>query len=110
MNTVYIYGLVDPTSGKVRYVGKSKNPKYRLSVHMNWYLSRTSAKSKWIHGLIKQHLKPSILILQEVSESESATAEAKWISLYKNNDLVNSNDGGVGYDSKKHKLQKYNYR
>lgn len=29
----YIYGLVDPRTNELRYVGKSVNPKARLSKH-----------------------------------------------------------------------------
>jgi hypothetical protein len=33
-NPIYIYGLVDPRTDKIRYVGKSNNPERRLYAHI----------------------------------------------------------------------------
>lgn len=112
MSKTFIYGLIDPRSESIRYVGKSANPAHRLSVHLDYKNSRTSMKSKWIHDLAMLGMQPSLVILEDVESGESDSAEKKWITYYleQGSDLVNSNKGGRGYDHKTHKLQPHDYR
>jgi len=94
-----IYGLVDPITKDLRYVGWSSNG-----------LSRPSAKHSahclnWERSLEKRGLKKEIVILQELSgltDDEAnqimGVVETGWISYFRNAgyDLTNITNGGQG--------------
>lgn len=100
---VFIYALLCPLSNQIRYIGKSKNPRMRLRHHLkevrkqDWKVS-PNYRQAWIHGLLSQGLKPTLLILEEIDETEWQSKEIYWISYYKKLGLplVNSTDGGDG--------------
>ena len=80
----FIYALCHPTTGDVRYIGKSNTPERRLRNHM------AHAKKKhipyvysWIRGLRKENLSPQLLIIDEVLVSEWKFWEQHYISLFK---------------------------
>jgi len=92
METTFIYGLKDPITDEIRYIGKSNNPKSRYSRHIS---NSKNPKTKcycWIKGLIDKNLKPVLVILEEVSISEWGQKEDYWISKF--NNLTNLIDGG----------------
>lgn len=94
---VYIYALCDPKTNNVRYIGKSIRPKARYADHLN-DKSKTH-KVNWIKSLASKGLKPTMIILQTLSDNEDwQKAEINWIKQAKDNgwDLVNSTDGGDG--------------
>lgn len=97
MKVIYIYALICPVSGGVRYIGKSIRPKERLSNHMNEVSN--CHRSHWIQGLKSSGLKPSMEILEEISDSRDwRDVERRWISLglmlgWK---LTNNTSGGDG--------------
>lgn len=94
----YIYALVDPRNNQIRYIGKTTNPKNRLSGHIteckkdnvNHY------RAMWIKSLLKENLKPSIKFLKICALSEFSKYEAEYINLYKNDKLTNSDETGQG--------------
>jgi hypothetical protein len=98
MGKTFIYALIDPDTGKVRYVGKSDNPKKRLDRHIAGYEPRPTHKSIWIRSLLSLQKKPRIIILEEVESDEWQTAERKWIKFYKEQGvgLTNTADGVEG--------------
>lgn len=76
--TVYIYGLVDPVSNKIRYVGKSIDPESRLKQHIKdqSHVYRTC----WIHSLLERGLKPTYIILEMVKPGNDwEVRERYWI-------------------------------
>ena len=88
-----IYGLIDPRNGELRYVGQSLRglirPKERHYAHC-W---------SWEENLLKENLKPTIVILEELSEeSQLNDAEISWIALKRSEGvrLTNMTDGGEG--------------
>lgn len=90
-----IYGLVDPRTGKVRYVGyTSKSLKKRLEQHIG-DKSRTH-KVNWIESLQKVGLVPRIVILEKAEGKEWQEAERKWVKHFGRENLVNGTDGGDG--------------
>jgi hypothetical protein len=92
MITTFIYGLKDPRTNEIRYVGKSNKPKSRYSAHLK---KAPIAKTKcycWINSLLKLNLKPTLVILEEVLETEWGVKEDYWISQFDN--LTNLIDGG----------------
>lgn len=53
--THYIYGLFDPLTGEVRYIGRTVNLKKRLMEHMGKHTN--DIKSAWINALKWQYWK-----------------------------------------------------
>jgi hypothetical protein len=110
----HIYGLLDPTTNELRYVGRSTNPFRRFQQHIQSarrfrerkYLpivcecyaikiraiERDSSK-KWIANLLKSGLTPRLQILEIVEPSyRVAERETRWIyeSIRKGYDLLNA--------------------
>lgn len=71
MRTYKIYYLICPLDGKVRYVGKSTNPKKRLKDHIA-DTGTSTGKKKWISKLKKHNLFPILKIIQETETEEKA--------------------------------------
>ena len=96
MTDIYIYGLQDPTTNEIRYVGKTNNPKKRLMFHL--YCNDTNKhKSNWIMSLKKTGTKPNLLILEKTNEIEWEEREKHWIKYGRDNGwrLTNICDGGL---------------
>lgn len=100
----YIYGLVDPETNKIRYIGKTINPKYRLSGHINESLKTRTHKCSWIRNLLKRNLKPILKIIEICSLENFEEREAYHISLYGFNELTNSDERGQGNKSRRREL------
>jgi hypothetical protein len=99
--TAYIYGLVDPITEFVRYVGKAYNPKRRRQAHMNpSSLKPKTRKNNWIKSLLNAGRKPELILLEQVKECEWEDAERRWIAYYRNipgyPQLTNGTSGGDG--------------
>jgi hypothetical protein len=92
MNTTYIYGLKDPRTKEIRYVGKSDNPEKRLQRHLKNAITPKTHCYCWINSLLKLDLLPELVILEEVSVEEWGVKEDYWINQYLN--LTNQLDGG----------------
>jgi hypothetical protein len=99
--TTFIYGLVDPRTGFVRYVGKAYNPKRRRQAHMNpSSLRPKTRKNHWIKSLLNDGRKPELILLEQIKECEWEDAERRWIAYYRNipgyPQLTNGTSGGDG--------------
>jgi hypothetical protein len=99
----YIYGLVDPRTDTVRYIGKSDNPQRRHSNHMcPPETNADTKKSRWINKLLRLKLRPSLVILQVVKSSDWRDAEKTWIADYRQkygrHFLTNTTAGGDGVE------------
>lgn len=98
----YIYTLSDPTTGEVKYVGKTKDTKDRIRRHMSKDHLRDSwtSKNKWLLWLKNQGLKPEIEILDEGDKENIDNLERYWIGQLKQwgYKLKNETEGGDGYD------------
>lgn len=94
---IYIYGLIDPRTDRVRYIGKSIRPMERLANHCNEQ-SRTW-RTNWLRQLSAKGLRPSLVILQELpSGADWQTVERQWIADGKTLGwpLTNCTSGGDG--------------
>lgn len=67
---VHIYGLKDPRDGRVRYVGRSQNPKGRIASHRS--RSGAPAVREFLRQLASEGLKPELVILHTVKPGEDA--------------------------------------
>jgi hypothetical protein len=94
---VFIYGLIDPFTFKVRYIGKTINLKQRFERQINEQ-SKTH-RCHWIQQLRAKGKKPIQVVLQELNDGDDwQKAEIKWIAIAKKYgwNLVNGTDGGDG--------------
>lgn len=93
---VYIYGLKDPESQEIRYVGKTKHLKARFWRHL--HSDEKTHKGCWINCLKRKNLFPILEILEHCLESEWVEREKFWIKHYKDlgNALTNATEGGEG--------------
>jgi len=92
-NNIVIYSISCPYTNEVKYIGKSKNFKTRISKHLSSKLKTRT--SKWIHSL---DIKPVFNIIDEVSEDMWQIAEKAYIRLFKSIGckLYNHTIGGEG--------------
>ena len=95
--TTFIYLLIDPVLGLVRYVGKSDNPKRRYNAHCKCL--HKSYTSSWIKSLQEQGLTPVLEVIDEVPVEEWEFWEQHYISLYRSwgFKLTNLTAGGSGF-------------
>lgn len=66
----YIYGMVCPIAGVIRYIGKSDDPDRRFKFHLSYAPKGKSHKDRWIAKLGQQGLTPSMVVIREVAEDE----------------------------------------
>jgi predicted GIY-YIG superfamily endonuclease len=71
MGRFKIYYLICPLDGKIRYIGKSTNPKQRLKDHVKDF-GDTTGKKKWITKLFKKGFSPVLKIVQETDTESKA--------------------------------------
>lgn len=96
MKQAYIYGLMEPGTGTIRYVGKTYNMIRRLKGHMESARSKSNThRANWLRFLGRV---PDVCLLQVCRENEWQEAERFWIDTLRNtgHDLVNSTLGGDG--------------
>lgn len=97
MTTTYIYALVDPRDGAIRYVGKTVDIKIRLVQHFSDG-GGAKRKHEWLRELRTLSLAPEVKILAEVDSENCFIEEKVWIKkmIADGCDLVNGNMGGGG--------------
>jgi hypothetical protein len=94
-----IYGLVDPASRTIRYVGISVQPAQRLARHLRRARYQHTHKANWLNALCRRGETPVIMILERgIGKINGAEAEKWWIAHFKLSgaDLTNATDGGDG--------------
>lgn len=92
--TTFIYGLKDPRVGKIRYVGKSNDPRRRLMNHVAEarHARRRTYTFNWIRKLLREGVRPEIEVLEEVAYEDWPEREKHYIATLP--DLVNGHPGG----------------
>lgn len=96
-----VYGLVDPRTGDLRYVGKSSSGMTRPHHHLSaGARKRNTHLGHWLAELYGDIGRgPAILVLRECSCNEEAlSGEIELIARFRgcDFDLVNATDGGQG--------------
>jgi len=85
---ISIYALTDPTDGKIRYIGKSKNPKSRSRQHIAESQKRQNTKKKaWIKALLDAGSAPGLSILFQ-TENDTAARIAESRACHANIDTI----------------------
>lgn len=96
----FIYALCDPRTGRVRYIGKARDPVYRWQQHRRGENCRgvRTHRASWLDSLRRDGLAPVLRILAVVTIEEWRAAECAWIAHAKalGHDLVNGTEGGDG--------------
>ena len=97
----HVYGLMDPDTKELRYIGKTKQPlKLRLRHHVNpSRLKKQGHKEAWLRTLACVGKKPEIVSIERFdSEDECYAAEIEWIRVCRASGkrLTNLKDGGSG--------------
>lgn len=93
-----VYGLLDPCSRELRYVGWSIHPETRLRQHIAKNHKEHGRKADWIRSLLESGQKPQIVILETGHDNRYHDAETTWIWLYRQMGvrLTNATNGGQG--------------
>lgn len=78
----FIYGLKDPRTDQVRYIGKSETGLTRPNNHTSpSFLKRRCRKSSWLLSLLRSNFRPSIVILEEAEDrADLNSMERFWIA------------------------------
>lgn len=75
---IYIYGLIDPLTKHIRYIGKSMCPFSRLESHIR-NKEGSASKRAWIASLRSQGLLPDLVILSTCSPANARLEEMRHI-------------------------------
>jgi len=108
MTTTFIYMLLCPLDGQVKYIGKANNPKRRAADHMFDIRGMTPEKLEWIGLLRKNKTKPILEILDEVDIDMWKWWENFYIQYFKwlGIKLINTNRAGNGLKFANHQTFK----
>lgn len=103
---VQIYGLFDPDSGELRYVGKANDAQKRLRRHIDDRNIRRPVCA-WVKSLVDRGKMPVSRVLEEVEASQWEEAERRLIALHrKTANLLNLADGGAAPHQTKEQRKK----
>lgn len=94
-----VYGLLDPDTLEIRYVGQTVNLERRHKEHgARSNLKANNHKNKWILSLLSRGLFPACIALERIPECDSDSAEQRWIKELKGMGarLTNATEGGNG--------------
>lgn len=93
----FIYALIDPTNGEIRYVGKTDTVDIRLQQHVKEKAQNLS-KVGWIGSLLQCGLMPEIKVLEICDELNWIEREKHWIKHGREYgwNLLNMTNGGEG--------------
>jgi len=91
----YIYGLADPFSHQLRYIGQTNNLLRRYNEHIED--DNDTPKCRWIKSIQARGQQPVLVHLDTCEEYEIDELEPWWIQLYaqKRWPLTNSTFAGV---------------
>jgi len=101
MRSCLIYGLVDPRTEALRYVGKTTigHGRYRAHLHRQSLQSGTH-KNNWIKSLMATGLAPKWVIIQDFGSDGDILSQAEifWIAYFRKagHKLTNLTPGGDG--------------
>lgn len=104
-----VYGLCDPRTGALRYIGKTTGSlKRRYNHHISnaaLAAAKKTHKSRWIMSLKSLGLTPVVVVIRDgISDADLNEAERHHIRQFKSAGcrLTNGTDGGDGASGYKH--------
>lgn len=98
---IFIYGLIDPETKQVRYIGRTRSLKTRLKGHLSKASRKITHRDCWIFSLKEKSTVPEMIVLEVLENytwQSSYDAERSWISFYikTGHNLTNHHDRGEG--------------
>lgn len=97
---VHIYGLIDPITTEIRYVGRTKRS---LDVRLRSHIKEARVRGNthvhcWIKSLSNRGASPEMVLLQECNSDTWSEGERFWIEYFRSigADLTNIAVGGQG--------------
>ena len=98
MSNCLIYGLIDPTTNMLRYVGQTSKGLNRPRAHLEpgKYNRYKSYNYNWIKSLMSKNIVPEIVIIEECEQSQLNDLESFYITYFKaiGCPLTNQKPGG----------------
>lgn len=94
-----IYVLKCPTSGEVRYVGKTRNAHCRRWQHQSASNNLSNRRIHvWVRSLLASQTKPEFVVIEETDELDAR--EQHWVAHYlaMGVNLLNMNEGGTSIE------------
>lgn len=94
---VTIYGLCEPATGELRYVGKANDTAKRLATHMRDCRRRVTPVAKWVASLCAGGMAPTMVVLRQCEAGEDwRLVERQEIAIARaaSGRLLNVADGG----------------
>lgn len=92
---IEIYGLYEPDTDELRYIGKARNSQKRLKSHILDSRRDTRPVCLWIAGLVAQGKAPIVKVLERTPKAVWQEAEKRLIAQYrKTSKLLNLAAGG----------------
>jgi len=102
-----IYGLIDPRTDELKYIGKTEQGVPRFKEHLKESSLKTgNKKNNWIKSLLKQDLLPEFYIFETLKRPEELFAAEEWWYEYfigLGCTLLNETKCGAGTRGYKHK-------
>ena len=94
----FIYGLCDPRTQALRYVGITNRLVDRYREHIREAQRGSTHADRWIKKLLDDGLMPDKFVIEEVDKDGRAEAECFWIAYFKSIgcQLTNITRGGEG--------------
>lgn len=106
MSKFLVYGLRDPITYEIRYVGKSCSGHNRPRQHFTKKveIEAKTHKAKWVRSLLSKGMTPEVVVLETgfSNNKELIASEIKWIALGRDAlgaRFTNATLGGDGADS-----------
>lgn len=87
MKEYKVYGLKDPISNNIKYIGLSTNVNVRYRQHLYKANKGCEKKDEWIKYLKSLHYYPEIVILDQIkteNKKEALNLQTKYIIQYRN--------------------------
>lgn len=75
---IYIYGLIDPLTNQISYVGQSNDPFRRWEEHCS---GDNTLKGEWVRRLKASGITPVVVILDHVHGGDPFLVENWWIEF-----------------------------
>lgn len=95
-----IYGLIDPRTEEIRYIGKSSRGMRRAYQHAYEKYKGKGEKARWIASLQEEGLSYEIITLENVSSREELDArETWWIAWYRPLGRLTNVSAGGSYEA-----------
>jgi len=94
MSAAYIYGLTDPETAEVRYIGKANDPEKRLAGHKREIGRRRTPLYSWMGALAKRGLSPGLVVLEHAVDWREAERRLISAARDRGDRLLNLADGG----------------